>query len=252
MATTPLEDAFEEYKQKHQYPNQSVSMAHYRDGFYGPHIGEACSKCAGMRWPNDSGTHLKSVEHIADFHGVPVSQLRRLVTQWTLEKMLANASATSAAKTPSASSSSVDSKYPLPEPVIELPDTLMGWKMLALALDDNGHRILISPTQFFQWKPGEVNVANGHGGKACMKEDCSCGFYFYWSVKNARDYSSSLPIVALAELGGVIVEHEHGCRAEYAVIRGILRHQNDDRIKFAAEIMNVPIVDEDGEPIWEP
>jgi hypothetical protein len=247
-----IDDALAEYKDKHEYRGKEVPMRLRRDGLYEPFMGDTCPICIGMTWPGSGGAHLKSIEHIAYKHGVPVSELRALANQWTVQQRVSPLS-TSATFNKAAFEIIIDAPVVRKESSIVVPETIIGWKALSLEIDHEGYRRLVSPSNPFVWTPYEVMRSRCDHKKMdgiCDDMDCSCGFYYYWTAHDATTYSAKNLIVVKAELGGIVVEHGLGCRAEYATITGILRHDSDTRVRFAADEYGVPVVDTNGDPLW--
>lgn len=237
---TAFDDALEEYKAKHEYAGMSVGDVDLTsDGYWTPPPHDTCPTCNGARWTSNSGSHLKSVEHIAAKHGVSVRELRNHAQAWEMMRPK---------PVRQSYQSNDESIEPDPEPKLTVCNTTtLGWKTLSLSLDDNGDRILSSQNDDFLWKPFEVSHAKCGTNDACMKESCSCGFYFFWEPTPATEYDAKRQVVVRCRLGGVVLEHGLGCRAEYAVITGILYHNNEKFVALMSELYGVPVVDKEGE-----
>jgi hypothetical protein len=245
-----IDDALKEYQDKHEWRGKEVPMRLRRDGLYEPPSGDTCPLCVGMTWPGSGGAHLKSIEHIAYKHVVAVAELRALANQWTMRQRI---SPTPAIFNRAASEEMVDVPVVRKESSIVVPETIVGWKALSLDIDHEGYRRLMSPSNPFTWTPYEVmrsRCKDKNLEGMCDDPDCSCGFYYYWTARDATTYSAKNLIVVKAELGGIVVEHDIGCRAEYATITGILLHDSDVRVRFATDEYGVPVVDSTGEPLW--
>ena len=238
-----LDDAFSEYvaKQQHQY-----MLLLGGDGLYYAPVGDECSKCHGIKWSSPSANHLKSVEHIAEKFGVRVADLRRAAQMWKVQQTLINAQ--------QGLRTSLPDDIADDEPARDVPSTDIGWKALTLSLDDRGERILSSYNDEYVWRPFEVAHAQCQGMGACMRDACSCGLYFYWEPQKAMLYSTTRQVVVRAQIGGIVLEHEDGCRAEYATLTGILFRNDDSKGSFAgiaASIYNLPMIDSTGDDhIW--
>lgn len=238
-----LDDAFSEYVAKQQ---GQFMLLLGGDGFYYAPIGDECSKCRDMHWTSPSANHLKSVEHIAEKFGVRVADLNRAAQMWKIQQSLAVATQRLRSALPD---DLVDD-----EPVRVVPSTDIAWKALTLSLDNHGERVLSSYNDEYVWKPFEVAHAQCQGMGACMKETCMCGFYFYWEPTKAILHSATRQVVVRAQIGGIVLEHEDGCRAEYATLTGILFRNDDSKGSFAgiaASIYNLPMIDTTGDDhIW--
>lgn len=233
---TALADAFAEYVDKHQHPGQRPRLFLGARGYWHPPLDDTCTLCDGARWTSNSGSHLHSVEHIALKHGVDIRDLKVLIVTCTLPPY---------------------SAVPIPElePVPDVPSTDVAWKALSLVLDDQGERVLASRGEDFLWRPHEVTQAYcakmGLSEGACMGETCSCGLYFFWQVAEAIAYSTGRAVIVRAQIGGTIVECVDGCRAEYAVITGVLLYHNESFVRIASELYGVPVIDlNDKETLW--
>lgn len=237
-----LDDAFSEYVAKQQ---GQFMLLLGSDGFYYAPLGDECSKCRGAQWISPSANHLKTVEHIAEKFGVRVADLRRAAQMWKIQQSLISAQKSLYTAT---------ADFEPEKPLRDVVSTDIVWKALTLSLNDRGERVLTSYNEEFIWEPFKVAHALCRGISACMKETCMCGFYFYWSPEDAVKHSVTRQVIVRAQIGGIVIEHEDGCRAEYATITGILFREDDDRSSLAglaASIHNVPMIDSTGDDhIW--
>jgi hypothetical protein len=233
----PLEDAIAEYSDKHGYPRVKPYMYLRYDGYYESPSGDECPQCKGRYWSSNSGSHLKSVEHIAAKHGIRVAELRHYAKIFDFAHRTAHTSRL------------LDE--PEPEPVEKFPHplegTLFAWKALSFSVDEKGERVLVSSSGSMVWRPFEVATAQCSHNDACMEESCSCGLYFFWGVSPAMQYHVDRSVTVLAEIGGRVIECEEGCRAEHAVIKAILDYGNKFYVKIASEIYGVPIINKEGD-----
>jgi len=238
-----LDSAFAEYVAKRlQPPNLHLDAR----GYWHPPIDDTCAECAGAQWTSNSGSHLRSLRHIALKHGANLRDLGVLVITHFPPCTIATLGAV---------------LEPEPEPESNLPSVDVAWKAICLTVDSRGERILGSRDGDFCWHPHKVTRAYcakrprpGYAG-ACMGETCSCGLYFFWGVKDAAAYVSSRAVVVRAQIGGTIIECAVGCRAEYAVITGVLNYPNKHFAKVVSRLYGVPVLSPNdvlpaGETLW--
>ena len=92
--------------------------------------------------------------------------------------------------------------------------TITAWRGWAV-----GNSFLVSMYRDTTWYPKQVVQSNSTGHGDCPPHNCQCGIYALKNYKTAIEGLLEPPMaVGLVELWGVIHEHTHGYRAQYAKI----------------------------------
>lgn len=193
------------------------------DGFYEPRRDDTCSRCANARWSSSSGAHLKTYTHVALKHLVTPRWLERAVTIYDLY-LVANLSKD------------------------------FGYR--AMKVDRNTGE-LVSPTYVYgaKWSVDEINYARCSDckGDDVPGEHCSCGFWGFWTLAEARNYCffgrQSDHIVLKVQIGGNVVEGTEGFRAQALTIQEVYYEEDDykceSELSFSvAQLYNLPTFDE--------
>lgn len=203
------------------------------DGLWVPRHTDRCPDCMTARWSSRSANHLKSIEHVAKLYHVKPRDLERAAVAL--------------------------------QGVATGPDC--AWKQLEWSPDQQR---LYSPYDNYIWNPSVINYAEciaGHEGVPLL--ECSCGFYFYWTPKRAMTHfgthitvSGIYVVTVRANVGGNMIEASLGCRAEAAVITGVLDmphlhdcvpdHEPVTLIDRITTIYDIPILTPKEVGIYEP
>lgn len=172
------------------------------DGFFEPPANDRCPLCSNARWSSSSGAHLKSVEHTALKYGLKPKDILAMVEQIHASRA-----------------------------------SDIGWKQLTYA--DNSY---LRSSGNFVWLPGEVTTAECDDPECDVPgNNCSCGLYFFWSPIDAINYMYG-GVTVKCKLGGKIIEATKGCKANSAVIIGIVASEDAERDAWIAEQYNVPVI----------
>ena len=92
--------------------------------------------------------------------------------------------------------------------------TITAWRGWAV-----GNNFLVSMYRDTTWYPKQVVQSNSNGHGDCPPHNCQCGIYALKNYKTVIEGILEPPMaVGLVELWGVIHEHTHGYRAQYAKI----------------------------------
>lgn len=213
-------DAVKEFVyRRHQSPDLRLRD----DGFFEPRRDDTCSRCANARWSSSSGAHLKSYTHVALKHLVSPRWLERAVTLYDLY-LVANLSKD------------------------------FGYR--AMKVNRNTGE-LISPTYVYgaKWLVDEVNYALCSNCKSddVPVENCSCGFWGFWTLEEARNYCffgrQSDHIVLKVQIGGNVIEGTEGFRAQAMTIQEVYCEDDEYRCNeelslSVAQLYDLPTFDE--------
>jgi len=192
------------------------------DGFYEPYEDDTCPRCINARWSSSSGAHLKTYTHVALKHSVSPRWLERAVTIYDLY-LVANLS--------------------------------RDYGYRAMKVDRNTGE-LKSPTFTYgdPWSVDEINYARCSN---CSDDDvpgefCSCGFWGFWTLDEARNYcfwgKQSDDVVLKVNIGGNVVEGTEGFRAQALTILEVYYEEDDykcnSELSFSvAQLYDLPTFD---------
>jgi hypothetical protein len=165
-----------------------------------------------------TGSHHKSIEHIAYKYRVSRTWLK---VAWDKVK-------------------NVRTDVVLEIPTIpttigeEQQDYSIAYKNL---LWDPALKVLRGPTSSEYIFSPDLNVSECRTCGNEPDEDCSCGFYVYWDPVNAFHYDARIQcIVAQVRIGGIVVAHEYGARAQYLRIEGLCLMTQHKRFDWYTEV----------------
>jgi hypothetical protein len=184
-----------------------------RDGYYHPIEDLECPLCENARWISSYGSHMRSNEHIVAKFRVSRRRLQKAQEYLTI---LSHGQGLT-------------------------PD--VAYKRLSFGEGDLSG-LLVSPHKSDEpWQPGKVYEATCVSSDMTQAahtppgEDCTCGIYAFWDPVQAFEYPGGDVTVRL-KIGGLIEDCEEGCRAQYAVITGLvyLEHARDSLVVDTASI----------------
>lgn len=129
---------------------------------------------------------------------------------------------------------------------IKFDKPITGWRIWKVVQTAEGDRLGAVAHEGCIWKKGLLKAECSKGGKnvtwmagelepgahAAPEVECSCGIYAYRTINDLMSDSDVMGqmhagyIIGEVELGGEVIPHEYGWRAEYAQISKIWYSQN--------------------------
>ena len=169
------------------------------------HVIATYGKYSGRQGDHDGSMtlHMRSIHHTAMLFHIPHNRFRDLVEQVRPSR----------------------------------PHEPIGWKALTHERDH-----LVSLHNGMPWLPNETVFAKCDLCEEVPGEFHTCGLYFFWDIQSVVQYGNQY-IYVQCEIGGKVIEHEYGCRAEAAVIRGILHNDCYSYVtQQMARLFDVPLL----------